>query len=201
MHHDRRRALFSPSLESAIDGHDPHARIAALMDESGSEDALIQAQYADLNTWLVGDILTKVDRASMANSLEARAPLLDHRLVEWGMSLPPELKLRGTNGKYLLKRAMEPLLPREILYRTKQGFATSLAEPLRAGADRLRARLLGPVMQDSGLFEAGAVAQLIDEHERRRFDHATPLWLLLVFEGFLANETAATPTETAAVAA
>ncbi len=133
--HDRRRALFSPALEAALDGHDPQARIAALMDESGSDDALVQAQYADLNTWLVGDILTKVDRASMANSLEVRAPLLDHRLVEWGLSLPPDLKLRGASGKHLLKRAMEPLLPRDMLYRPKQGFATSLAAPLRAGAD------------------------------------------------------------------
>ena len=196
VHHDRRRALFLPAVESALDGHDPHARIAALMDESGSDDALVQAQYADLNTWLVGDILTKVDRASMVNSLEVRAPLLDHRLVEWGMSLPPGLKLRGGGGKHLLKRAMEPLLPHDILYRPKQGFATSLAAPLRAGAQRLRERLLGPAMLDSGLFEPGAIGQLIDEHERRQFDHATPLWLLLVFEGFLAGEQAAAPVET-----
>ncbi len=201
MQHDRRRALFSPSLEAAVDGHDPHARIAALMQESGSDDPLTRAQYADLSTWLAGGILTKVDRASMVNSLEVRAPLLDHRLVEWGMSLPSALKLRRGTGKFLLKRAMEPLLPHDILYRPKQGFATSLAAPLRAGAERLRERLLSPVMLDSGLFEPGAISQLLDEHERRSFDHATPLWLLLVFEGFLAHEQAAPEVAMAAEAA
>ncbi len=110
--------------------------------------------------------------------------------MEWGISLPASLKLRDGGGKYLLKRAMEPLLPREILYRPKQGFATSLAAPLRAGTERVRERLLGPAMQDCGLFDPGATAQLLDEHARGAFDHSAPLWLLLVFEGFLATEMA-----------
>ncbi len=188
--HERRRGLFSQPFRAALEGHDPHARIAAAMRDSGSDDPLIQAQYADLQTWLPGDILTKVDRASMANSLEVRAPLLDHRLVEWGMSLPPALKLRGGTGKYLLKRAMEPLLPNDLLYRPKQGFATSLAAPLRAGIGRVRERLLSGAVLDCGIFDPAAIARLFDEHESRTFDHATPLWLLLVFEGFLAREQA-----------
>ena len=184
----RRRALYAPGLRASLGGYDPTDRFPALMAASGSGDALRQAQYTDLHTWLPGDILTKVDRASMANSLEVRAPLLDFELVSWGLSLPPGLKLRGAEGKFLLKQALEPLLPREVLYRPKQGFAASPAATFRAQAGRLRERLLGEPMTGSGLFDRTAVARLIDEHEARAFDHGAALWLLLVFEGFLASE-------------
>jgi asparagine synthase (glutamine-hydrolysing) len=158
------------------------------MERAGTEDALLQAQYVDLHTWLPGDILVKADRASMANSLEMRAPLLDHEFVEWAGQLPPSLKLRGREGKHLLKRAMEQYLPHQILYRRKQGFAEPLAAQFRRGAARIRERLLGDRMLDGGLFDLDAIARLIDEHSSGRFDHSTPLWLLLVFEGFLFAE-------------
>jgi exosortase A-associated amidotransferase 1 len=190
-----RRALFAAPLRAALDGYDPAARIAALMEESGSEDPLVQAQYADLATWLAGAMLTKVDRASMANGLEVRAPFLDHRFVEFGLSLPAALKLRGAEGKYVLKRALEPLLPREVLYRPKQGFAMSLGGLFRREAPRLRARLLGPALLDTGLFQPEAIARLLDEHEAGRFDHSLALWQLLVFEGFAASELDASTTE------
>ena len=188
VHEDQRRALFAPGLAAALDGYDPGARVPALMAESGTDDPLVQAQYVDINTWLVGDILTKVDRASMATSLEVRAPILDYRFVEWGIGLPSRLKLHGGEGKYIFKKALEPYLPRQVLYRPKQGFATSLAAPFRAGMDRVRARLLGPAMLDSHLFQRPAIAALLDEHEAGAFDHSTVLWQLLVFEGFLAHE-------------
>ncbi len=181
----RRRSLYSASLRAALDGHDPQQRIVDAMAESETEDALTQAQYADIQTWLVGDILTKVDRTSMAVSLEARAPLLDYRLVSWGLSLPPALKLAGTEGKYVLKKALEPDVPREILYREKQGFATSLAMRFRQGMERIRARVLGEVMLGSGLFDRAALARMLDEHASGAFDHHQAIWLLLVFEGFL----------------
>jgi asparagine synthase (glutamine-hydrolysing) len=193
---ERRRALFSKPLAAALDGHDPTSRIPALMNASGSDDALVQAQYVDLHTWLPGDILTKVDRASMANSLEVRAPFLDEDFVGWGFCLPAGLKLRAGAGKYLLKRALEPYLPRNLLYRPKQGFATSPASTFRARADRLRGRLLSGAMDGSGLFSAPAIVRLIDEHEAGAFDHSSALWLLLVFEGFLASQA----TEVAEVA-
>ncbi len=187
----RRRALYAPGFKAALGDHDPTARFADAMDACGSDDALLQAQYVDLQTWLPGDILTKVDRASMANSLETRSPLLDFELVSWGLSLPPALKLHGAEGKRILKRALEPLLPREVLYRPKQGFATSPAATFRAQAGRLRGRLLGETMADCGLFSPAALARLIDEHEAGAFDHSGALWLLLVFEGFLASEAVA----------
>jgi asparagine synthase (glutamine-hydrolysing) len=200
-HAAQRRAIFSPSLNAALGGHDPNARIVALMDECKSDDALVQAQYVDLHTYLVGDILTKVDRTSMAVSLEVRAPFLDHRFVAWGLNLPPALKLRGQSGKYILKKALEDAVPREILYRPKQGFASSLAGLFRAETPRLRARLLGPAMLGSGLFDGKNIARLLDAHEAGHFDHSAVLWLLLVFEGFLVSEAVAEPVRRAAVVA
>jgi asparagine synthase (glutamine-hydrolysing) len=182
----RRRALLAPGLLARLDGYDPAARIAALMEASGSEDALLAAQHVDLATWLPGRMLVKVDRASMAHALEVRAPLLDHELVEWGLALPRQLKLHRGQGKYLLRRALEPDVPHAVLDRPKQGFAPSLAGLFRREAARLRARLTGKALLDSGLFAPAALARLLDEHETGRFDHSQALWLLLVFEGFLA---------------
>ena len=186
VHHDERRGLFSVPLRAQLDGHDPAARVVDLMQACDGEDSLLQAQYVDVNTYLVGDILTKVDRTSMAHSLEVRAPFLDHHLVSWGMSLPARLKLRGNEGKHVLKKALEPMLPGEILYRRKQGFAQSLSGLFRREAARIRERLLGGDMADSGLFDMAALAAMIDRHEQGRRDHAGPIWLLLTFEGFLA---------------
>ena len=110
-------------------------------------------QYLDLKTYLVGDINTKVDRASMAHSLEVREPLMDHPLVEWLATLPSDLKLKGNEGKHLLKTAMAPYLADEILHRTKQGFAVPLARwfrgPLR---QRVRDAILGPRLAATGFF-------------------------------------------------
>jgi len=89
-------------------------------------------QYLDYKTYLPGDILTKVDRASMAHSLEVRTPFLDYEFVEWAASLPAEVKLRGGEGKHVLKKALEPVLPREVLYRSKMGFAVPIDVWFRA---------------------------------------------------------------------
>src|SRR5579883_1598598 len=185
---ERRRGLLAAPLVAELDGYDPSARIAALMAEAGTDDPLAQAQYADLPTWLSGAMLVKVDRASMANSLEVRAPLLDHRLVEWGMSLPARLKLRHGAGKYVLKQALAPKLPAALLNRPKQGFSMSIAGLLRQEQERVRGRVLSPAMLDSGLFDRRGLCRMLDEHLSGRFDHSMPLWLLLVFEGFLAGD-------------
>ena len=186
LHHDQRRGLFSAPLRAQLDGHDPAARVVDLMQACDGSDSLLQAQYVDVNTYLVGDILTKVDRTSMAHSLEVRAPFLDHELVSWGMALPPSLKLRGHEGKYVLRRAMEPLLPAEVLHRRKQGFAQPLSALFRQEAARVRERLLQGPLADCGLFDLAAVGAMLDRHEQGRHDHGGAIWLLLVFEGFLA---------------
>jgi asparagine synthase (glutamine-hydrolysing) len=186
VHDAERRRLYSRPFLGAVDGHEPSRRIAALMADSGSDDPVQQAQYADINLYLVGDILTKVDRASMATSLEVRAPLLDHEFVEWALSLPSSLTLRRGGGKYVLKRAMAGRVPDANLHRAKQGFATALAGRFRGpGEARVRARLLGEAMRDCGLFDVSALARLIDAHAGGR-DHSAAIWSLLVFEGFLA---------------
>jgi len=186
IHAARRRALFSASQRAAIDGHDPHAALIAHFESMAGTDPLLQAQRADLETWLPGDILTKTDRASMAASLELRAPFLDHTLVECALTLPAGLKIRGGTQKYILKKALEPALPHDVLYRPKQGFTSDLAPTFRAQAGLLRQRLLGGPMLASGFFAPAAVARLIDDHQRGAANHAQELWLLLAFEGFLA---------------
>jgi hypothetical protein len=115
LQHARRRGLLSKPLRIAVDGHDPAARFATLMAECDPEDSLLQAQYADLHTYLPGDILNKVDRTSMAVSLEVRPPILGHEMVEWGMALPSHLKLHGGVGKKVLRQAMAPHLPPEVV--------------------------------------------------------------------------------------
>jgi asparagine synthase (glutamine-hydrolysing) len=180
--------LFSPSFRAKLDGYNAvevfhrHAQMA------GTDDPLALVQYLDLKTYLVGDINTKVDRASMAHSLEVREPLMDHLLVEWLASLPASLKVRGNEGKWLLKKAMEPRLPHEVLYRPKMGFAVPLARwfrgPLR---ERVRAALLTGRIADCGMFNIDYVEQLVDEHQSQRRDHSAPIWSLFMFDAFLRN--------------
>jgi asparagine synthase (glutamine-hydrolysing) len=181
-----RRNLFARALRteladySAIEVLRRHARRA------DTEDPLALVQYIDLHTYLVGDINTKVDRASMAHSLEVREPLMDHPLVEWLATLPLSLKIRGGEGKYLLKKAMEPRLPRDILYRPKMGFAVPLARWLRGPLrTRVRATLTTGPLLECGLFNPAVLKSLLDQHESGTRDHSTPIWTLLMFDAFL----------------
>ncbi len=183
---DARAGLYSQRMASMLGGYRPAELIRAAMAEAGTDDPLARAQFADIQTYLVGDILAKVDRASMAHSLEVRAPLLDHELVEWAATVPADLKIRSTGGKYILKKALEPFVPHENLYRAKQGFATSLAPQFRGvGAERARKRLTGTTFRDSGLFDPAAVSRLIEQHDLGAFDHNQAIWSLLMFEGWL----------------
>lgn len=183
--HAQRRGLLSASLQGALDGHDPASRFVGLMAECDPDDALLQAQYADLHTYLPGDILTKLDRTSMAVSLEVRPPLLAHGLVEWGMALPASLKLSGGIGKQVLRQAVAGLLPPQVMQGRKRGFATDFGAQLRERAPMVRSRLAGAAMLDSGFFDRAALLRLVDEHEGNTADHTQTLWQLLVLEGFL----------------
>ncbi|MFL1463373.1 asparagine synthase (glutamine-hydrolyzing) [Roseococcus sp. DSY-14] len=196
----RRHALYAPGFRAALDGHDPAARFAAAIGACDPDAPLQAAQYADVTTYLPGDILVKTDRTAMAVSLELRAPFLDHGLVEWGMALPASLKLQRGVGKHVLRRAMAADLPAELLWGAKRGFADDIAAEFRARAPELRARLAGPAMLDSGMFDRTALLRLADEHASGRFDHAQPLWQLLVLEGWLAQAPAAPTLPAAAMA-
>lgn len=183
---DQRQALYSPAFQrslgdySALDVFRDHAQRA------NTADPLALIQYLDYKTWLVGDINTKVDRASMAHSLEVREPLMDHQLIEWLATLPSSLKINAGEGKYVFKKAFEPLLPHDILYRSKMGFSVPLASWLRGPlTERMRESVLSPRMLDSGYFNAETLRTLIDQHLSRQFDHSTALWMLIMFDAFL----------------
>ena len=186
-----RSQLYSPSFNTALGGYsalDVFHRHAA---NAGTDDPLALIQYLDLKTYLVGDINTKVDRASMAHSLEVREPLMDHKLVEWLATLPSSLKIRNGESKYLLKKAMEPHLPADIMYRPKMGFSVPLARWLRGPLKaRVRESLLGSQMAESGLFNVATIRLLVEQHESGTRDHSTPIWTLLMFDAFLRNVVA-----------
>ncbi|PYX91228.1 MAG: hypothetical protein DMG71_20685, partial [Acidobacteria bacterium] len=138
----------------------------------------------DTKTYLTADIMTKVDRMSMATSLEMRAPILDHIFMEWVTSLPAKYKLRDGQRKYMLKKLAERLgVPPALLHRRKQGFSLPLVHWMR---DELKDGLLGILVEprtlQRGYFRPQAVRSILDEHFRGRRDHAGVLWLLLVFE-------------------
>ena len=179
-----RRSLFSARFLAALDGYravDVLRRYA----REAPEHPLSCIQYLDIKTYLVGDILTKVDRASMANSLEVRVPLLDHKLVEWAATMPPELKLRNGEGKYIFKKAMEPHLPNGVLYRNKMGFAVPLARWFRGPfRERIETALTGEGLLDLGIFDPKTLKRLVQQHVSGRRDHSAALWTLLMFESF-----------------
>jgi len=150
---------------------------------SQAKEALNQLLYCDLKLYLEGDILPKVDRASMANSLEVRVPLLNHTLVEYAAQLPHSLKLRGLTTKYLLRRTMRDRLPPEILRRGKKGFNMPVAKWLTGPLRPLLQEMLSPErLQREGFFNPSYVQQLLHQHLSGRQDCRKLLWTLLVFE-------------------
>jgi len=139
--------------------------------------------YLDSKTYLPGDILTKVDRMSMATSLEARVPLLDHKLIEFVMQIPADLKLKGLETKYIFRRAVRGLVPDEILDRPKQGFGVPINEWINLQLrERIRETLLDKRALERGYFEAKYIKTLLDEHEKNRRDHSYALWILFMLE-------------------
>ena len=183
---DMRAQLYSNSFKAELGGYTADEVFRRHAARAGTDDPLALVQYLDLKTYLVGDINTKVDRASMAHSLEVREPLMDHPLVEWLATLPSALKVRGQQGKHLLKKAMEPYLPHDILYRPKMGFAVPLAQWFRGPLRRsLRDKLLGSQVADTGFFNPKYLRRLVDEHQSGLRDHSAPLWSLLMFQAFL----------------
>lgn len=183
-----RAKLYSAEFARAISGHRAEDRIVAAMESAPARDPLDRAQYADLKIWLPGDILTKTDRMSMAVSLEAREPLLDYRLVEFAARLPVSQRIHGNTGKYIMKRAMEPHLPHNILYRGKMGFVTPIAQWFRGAlADEAAAVADGSMLARTGWFDRTTMAKLAQDHKAGRADHGRLLWQLLVLEKSLSR--------------
>ena len=183
---DQRRALFSPTFQRSLGGYSALEVFHQHAQNAQTDDPLALIQYLDYKTWLIGDINTKVDRASMAHSLEVREPLMDHMLVEWLATLPSSLKIHAGEGKYVLKKAFEPLLPHDVLYRPKMGFSVPLASWLRGPLkQRMQESVLSPRMCDSGYFNTATLEALIKEHLGGHHDHSTALWMLIMFDAFL----------------
>jgi asparagine synthase (glutamine-hydrolysing) len=185
---DGRRRLFSADLQRALGGYEAAEVFRGHLQGREFPDALSMVQYLDYKTYLPGDILTKVDRASMANSLEVRVPFLDYRFVEWAATLPTSFKLAGSEGKAVLKKALEPLLPKEVLYRQKMGFAVPLDIWFRGALEeRLATSLTGSALGECGLFDRDYLATIGADHRSGRRNYSAVLWALLMFEGFLAT--------------
>jgi asparagine synthase (glutamine-hydrolysing) len=195
---DMRQRLFSARFRGSLAGYNAIEVFRRHAARAGTDDPLALIQYLDLSTYLVGDINTKVDRASMAHSLEVREPLMDHPLVEWLATLPSGLKLRDGEGKWLLKKAMESRLPADVLYRPKMGFAVPLARwfrgPLR---NRVRDALTGERLAGSDIFEPAYLRRLVDDHQAGLRDYSAPLWTLLMFDAFLRRVVDQTTSRTA----
>lgn len=185
---EARNALYSPALAKELGGFRAEDEMIALMRNAPVRSGLDAAQYADLMLWLPGDILTKTDRTSMAVGLEAREPLLDHRLIAFAARLPEAMRVQGQTGKALLKRSMEGRLPRDILYRPKQGFVTPIAEWFRGPlAGEARAIASSGVLAETGFFATPALADLAEAHIAGRRDNSRALWQLMMLEKSLAH--------------
>jgi asparagine synthase (glutamine-hydrolysing) len=180
---EQRSALYTPEARAALDEDAALAVVRDPWTSSDAEDDVERLLDVDLQTYLPGDLLVKMDIATMAHSLEVRSPLLDHRIVELAARIPRKEKLRGRQRKRIFRDAMRPWLPDEILDRPKRGFAVPLIEwfrgPLRDVPGEI---LLDPATLARGIFEKRAVATLIDDHANARANNARRLWALIQLE-------------------
>jgi len=178
---EQQRRLFTREAFAQLGGHDPWSESGRWLGD-GRLHWLSALQYSDLNTYLPLDILTKVDRMSMAHSIEARVPLLDHKVVEFAATIPPELQLHRGVTKHIFKRAMRGLLPESITARPKQGFAVPLARWFRGRLGAvLRDLLLSETSRRRGILDPRYIERLIGWHENGQ-DLYLKLWTLMSFE-------------------
>ena len=187
---EMRQMLFSKSLKSELQDYNAIEVFNKHAQEADTDDPLSLIQYLDIKTYLPGDILTKVDRASMAHSLEVRVPLLDHELVEWIAKLPSSFKLRGSEGKSVFKKSLEGQLPNDILYRPKMGFAVPLGNWFRNElSEKIKESVLSEQMLDSGYFDPAYLRKLITDHQSGSRDFSASLWTLMMFHQFLSKHS------------
>jgi len=180
---EEQKKLFTPGCLSLLDGDDPYAEIQESCRGMDFRDDLDRIIYLYSRHYLGEDILTKVDRASMAVSLEVRAPYLDVEFAEHVNRLPSRFKLRGLTRKYLLKKSLERKLPNDILYRKKKGFGIPLAKWLKGELKPILLDVFSPTrIKAEGLFDPGAIEILLRDHFSGQKDNRKPIWTLLMFE-------------------
>ncbi|CAN5854369.1 amidotransferase 1, exosortase A system-associated [soil metagenome] len=181
----KKNALYAENFAENLNGDfgkgaEIYRQIAFSISSENQTDKLL---YLDSKTYLPSDILTKVDRMTMANSLEARVPLLDHELIEFVQTIPAELKLKGFETKYIFKKALEGIVPNEILYREKQGFGVPIGDWINLQLkDRIHSDLLEKKTLERGYFDEKYIKVLLDEHSKNRRDHSHALWILWMLE-------------------
>jgi asparagine synthase (glutamine-hydrolysing) len=182
---DERRALYTPEAHQRVAGRDPFGWYRGLLQEGAAQGftGLQRQLYADVRGYLADDILAKVDRASMAVSLEVRVPFLDHHVVERAMRVPADQKLRGGTSKWVLREAFRDQLPPRVLARGKEGFSMPMKQWLAGPLQPMMRDLLSPVrLRARGLFEPSEVERLMAEHVAGRANHAHRLWCLMALE-------------------
>jgi asparagine synthase (glutamine-hydrolysing) len=171
--------LFTPDFQKCLADYDSMGVLQHHYDRAGTEDHLSRIQYVDIKTYLPDDILAKVDRASMAVSLEVRAPLLDHKLMERVAAIPSSLKLKGRTGKYIFKKSIAPQVPAEVLERRKQGFAVPLNRWFQGELRELTHEAL--FGSDDGILDRKFLKKIWDQHQRSIYDRSAHLWAALMY--------------------
>jgi len=182
---DRAASLLSNDLKADLDGYDPRSVIEQAFKQTNTDDPLSAAQHVDFRTWLAGRMLVKVDRASMAHSLEVRPPLLDHQLITWAGSVPSTLKLNGNTGKYLLKEMLKKRLPSNILSGKKRGFELPVSKWLQAEDGPLKHLNESLAWKQTGFYDEKIVLKMQSAHKRGSSDYSQELWGIIMADAFL----------------
>ncbi len=176
---DEKKELLSPDFQAGLGNYDPISVLEEHYTSADTDDPLSRIQYVDIKTYLPDDILVKVDRASMAVALEVRAPLLDHKFMEMVSSIPSSLKLAGTGGKYILKKALEPILSHETLHRRKHGFGVPIRDWFRMELRDFAYDIL--FGSDDEVLNRTYLQKIWQQHQRRQVDHSGSLWAVLMY--------------------
>lgn len=180
---EQKKALYTKEFWARMKDNATQDLFEELAKESGTNDYLDKVLYIDVNSYLPNDLMAKVDIASMAHSLEGRSPLLDHEFMEMTAQIPSSLKIKNGEKKYILKKAMEGILPNEILYRPKMGFGVPLVHWFRGD---LKDYMYDVIMNGEGIkrgyFEKASVQQLLDEHTKTNIDQSNKIWALIMLE-------------------
>jgi asparagine synthase (glutamine-hydrolysing) len=184
-----KRSLYRSDLRATLDDDPTTDFFHGYFEKASCFDQLAQQQYVDVKTYLTDDILTKMDRMSMAASIEARVPLLDYHIVEFALNLPPPMKLQRTRTKSILRQAVKNMLPPSILEKPKEGFSIPMKHWLRTSLKPMMLDLLSKAaLQKHGYFDHQVVAGWIQEHLDGRVNHSHRLWALMVFEIWYHNQ-------------
>lgn len=186
---DERQSLYHSSFKQKVGAYSSNSVFESALKGKHFSDKLKEAQYLDYKTWVTGDIHTKVDRASMAHGLEVRVPIFDHKFVEWAFRLPSKLNLNQGEGKFSFKKALEPFLSDDTLYRKKMGFSVPMAEWLRGPLKEKMLNLLSSeLVVRHAIFDQNELMKKAQEHISGKYDHAAALWTIMMLCQFLVKE-------------